>query len=176
MATSDTFQCSIITPERKVLECDATFVAFPAYDGEMGVLTRRAPLVCKLGIGPLRIETATTSRDREGAVPTPDDPYRPPAADQGAGPHDPYRDRKGAAGKYVFFIDGGFAQVVDNRLTILTEQARKAEDLDAAAAQQALIEARAIRITDDASYTARAKAIRRAQVQLKLAQLPHPRA
>ncbi len=125
------FQCSVITPERKALQCDATFVAFPAHDGEMGVLTHRAPLVCKLGIGALRIETAEE--------------------------------------KYVMFIDGGFAQVVDNRLTLLTEQARKPEDLDAAAAGEALVEARAMKITDETSFAARDKAIKRAQVQLKLA-------
>lgn len=59
MANATTFGCSIITPEAAVLQCDATFVAFPAHDGEMGVLTGRAPLVCKLGIGQLRVETLT---------------------------------------------------------------------------------------------------------------------
>lgn len=142
MTTLDTFQCSVITPERKVLECDANFVAFPAHDGEMGVLNRRAPIVCKLGIGVLRVETPDQSRDREGAT---------------------------EMVKHVLFVDGGFAQVVDNRLTILTQQARKADDLEAAAAGQALIEARAMKITDDASFTARTDAIQRAQIQLKLA-------
>jgi F-type H+-transporting ATPase subunit epsilon len=126
----DTFQCTVITPERKVLECDATFVAFTAHDGEMGALNRRAPLVCKLGIGPLRIET-------------PDK-------------------------KHALFIDEGFAQVFGNRLTILTEYARECADLDATAAEQDLVEARAVKITDAASHTAREKAIKRAQVQLKL--------
>ena len=130
MAT-DTFQCTVVTPERKVLECDATFVAFPAHDGEMGVLTRRAPLVCKLGIGALRIETPEE--------------------------------------RHVMFVDGGFAQVVQNRLAILTEQARKPEDLDPAAAEQALADARALKITDDASLVARSSAIKRAKVQLTLA-------
>ena len=145
---ADSFLCSVITPERKVLECDATFVAFPAHDGEMGVLRKRAPLVCKLGIGPLRIETTDPSRDPN-----------------------PSRDREGAGSTkaHVFFIDEGFAQVLDNRLTILTEQARKPEDLDADVAEQALLEARAMKITDDASFTARTNAIQRAQVQLKLA-------
>lgn len=142
MTTADTFQCSVITPERKVLECDANFVAFPAHDGEMGVLNRRAPIVCKLGIGVLRVET-----------------------------FDPSRDRKGAAEivKHMFFVDGGFAQVVDNRLTILTQQARETDEIEAAVAEKALVEARAMKITDDASFIARADAIRRAQIQLKLA-------
>ena len=142
MARTDTFECSVITPEEKVLECEATFVAFPAHDGEMGVLRKRAPLVCKLGIGTLRIET--------------------PA---------PNSDLKGAAGsqKQVLFVDGGFAQVFGNRLTILTQQARRIDDLDAKSAEAAMVEARAIKITDQASHTKRTNAIQRAQVQLKLA-------
>lgn len=141
MARTDTFECSVITPEEKVLECEATFVAFPAHDGEMGVLRKRAPLVCKLGIGTLRIETPAPKSDLKGA----------------AGSH-----------KQVLFVDGGFVQVFENRLTILTEQARRVDDLDAKSAEAAMVEARAIKITDQASHTKRTKAIQRAQVQLKL--------
>ncbi|MBU0717926.1 MAG: ATP synthase F1 subunit epsilon [Planctomycetes bacterium] len=132
MAKSDTFQCSVVTPEKTVAECAATFVAFPAHDGEMGVLFNRAPLVCKLGIGQLRIES--------------------PAGDRS------------------LFVDGGFAEVAGNRLTILTEQAQDPGDIDRAAAKQALIEARALKITDEASLTARTDAIQRAKAQIKLAQ------
>ena len=38
------------------------------------------------------------------------------------------------------FVDGGFAQVVENRLTILTQQAVKPDDIDAEAAKQTLAE------------------------------------
>jgi len=131
MAKSTSFHCSVITPERAVLECDATFVAFPAHDGEMGVLRHRAPLVCRMGIGPLRIETTGE--------------------------------------KHLLFVDGGFAQVVDDRLTILTEQAKRAQEIDDAAASRAMVEARSIRITDDVSFQKRSRGIRRAQVQLRLA-------
>ena len=48
MATN-TFHCSVITPERAVLETEATFVAFPAWDGEVGILHDRAPLLFKMG-------------------------------------------------------------------------------------------------------------------------------
>lgn len=142
MDATDTFQCSVITPERIVLECDAKFVAFPAHDGEMGALKNRAPLVCKLGIGILRIEPASPGGDRKGS---------------------------GEAKLHVFFVDGGFAQVVENRLTILTQQARKPDEIDAAKADQALVEARAMKITDDGSSDARSNAIQRARIQLKLA-------
>ncbi len=130
MAKSDTFNCTVITPEAAVLDCDATSVAFPAHDGEMGILNHRAPLICRMGIGTLRIE----------------------------GPDGPHR----------FFVDGGFAQVVENRLTLLTEQAKTIDELDGEKAAEALVEAKAMKITDDTSYTARDRALQRAQVQLKL--------
>jgi len=130
MAKSDTFRCTVITPERAALDCDAVFVAFPAHDGEMGALYNRAPLLCKLGIGTLRVESTGE--------------------------------------KHTLFVEGGFAQIVDNHLTILTEQARRPEAIDPAAAEAAMVEAQAMRITDEASYVARDKAIRRSRVQLKL--------
>ena len=130
-AATDTFQCSVITPEKAVLECEASFVAFPAHDGEMGMLNHRAPLICKMGIGVLRVEAPGE--------------------------------------KHVLFVDGGFAQVTGNRLAILTEQARTTGDLDANAAGQSVVGARAMKITDEASFDARCNAIRRAEVQLKLA-------
>jgi len=131
MAKATTFECQVITPERSALECQAKFVAFPAHDGEMGVLMNRSPLVCKMGIGPLRVES-------------PD-------------------------GDHTFFVSGGFAQVLENRLTILTQQAIEPGNIDHAGVEQAMVEARAMKITDEDSLTARTDAIKGAQVQLKLA-------
>src|SRR5436309_11697992 len=132
MARNDTFHCSVITPERAVLDTDATFVAFPAHDGEVGILRDRAPLLYKMGIGELRVES-------------PD-------------------------GKQRFFVDGGFAQMVDNRLTLLTEQAKKVEDIDRAAAEKALAEARTMPMVTDAEFAARQRAVKRAEVQIHLAE------
>lgn len=131
MASNQTFQLSVITPERAVLETAATFVAFPAYDGEVGILHDRAPLLYKLGIGELRAETPS--------------------------------------GKHRFFIDGGFAQMVDNRLTILTEQARPAEEIDKGAAVKALAAAEALPVSDEAAYADRQRALQRARVQIRMA-------
>ena len=134
MAKKITFPCSVITPERIALECDAQSVVFPAHDGEQGVLRGRAPLICRMGIGVLRIETPDGSRR--------------------------------------LFVDGGFAQVTDGQLTLLTEQAVEPGELDAAAGETALVEARAMKITNDASWTSRSRAIQRARVQLKLVERP----
>jgi F-type H+-transporting ATPase subunit epsilon len=126
----DTFHCSIVTPERAVLECDARSVVFPAWDGEIGILKNRAPLLCRLGIGVLR---ATTDE-----------------------------------GETVLFVDGGFAQMVDNRLTVLTEQARSLSDLDRDEARRILDEAKGMRITDERSFVMRQAALRRGREQLRL--------
>lgn len=127
----DTFHFTLVTPERAVLQTDeATFVAFPAHDGEVGVLAHHAPFLYKLGIGLLRVEA------------------------------------KGET--HRFFIDGGFAQMVENRLTLLTEEARKPEEIDRATAQKALEEARAMAVRDDASFAARQRAVERARAQLRV--------
>ena len=131
MARTDTFHCSVITPERAVLETEATFVAFPAHDGEVGILAHRAPLLYKMGIGELRVESSEGNRH--------------------------------------LFVDGGFAQMVDNRLTILTEQARAVEEIDRDAARRALEEARSMPSVTDAEFAARQRALRRAETQLRLA-------
>jgi len=75
----------------------------------------------------------------------------------------------GPDGLYALFVDGGFAQMLDNTLTILTEQAREPSQIDADAAREALADAQALKIADEASFIARDKAIRRAQAQIRLA-------
>src|SRR5262245_39657281 len=47
--------CVVVTPERTLLDEVAEFVALPMYDGELGVLPGRAPLIGRLGYGELRI-------------------------------------------------------------------------------------------------------------------------
>ncbi|HYN21095.1 MAG TPA: ATP synthase F1 subunit epsilon [Thermoanaerobaculia bacterium] len=131
MAKNDTFHCSVITPERAVLETEATFVAFPAHDGEVGILPGRAPLLFKMGIGELRVESPE--------------------------------------GNHRYFVDGGFAQMVENRLTLLTEIAKAVEEIDRTEAQRALAAAREMPMISDAEFAARQRAVRSAETQLRLA-------
>jgi F-type H+-transporting ATPase subunit epsilon len=132
MARTDTFHCSVITPERAVLEADATFVAFPAHDGEVGILRNHAPLLYKLGVGVLRVETPEE--------------------------------------KHAFFVDGGFAQMVENRLTLLTEQARPVAEIDRATADRAREEARSLpAASGDVEIAARQRAQQRARVLERIA-------
>ena len=132
MARNDTFHCSVITPERAVLEADATSVVFPAHDGEVGILKNHAPLLYKLGVGVLRVKTPE--------------------------------------GEQAFFIDGGFAQMVDNRLTLLTQQARPVAEIDRAVADRAREEARALPAAkSDTEIAARQRAQQRARVLERIA-------
>ncbi len=97
-ASGKSLQCVVVTPERTVLDEAVDFVALPMYDGELGVLPGRAPLIGRLGAGELRT-------------------------------------RQGNA-THRFFVDGGFAQVRSNTVTVLTPRAIPAENLDAAQIQR----------------------------------------
>lgn len=101
------FHVSVVTPEREVLAADARFVALPAYDGEMGFLVGRAPLLTQLGSGLLRVEGADGT-------------------------------------KRALFISGGFAQMVEDKLTVLTEEAIEDDAISLAAARESLSAAGAL--------------------------------
>ncbi len=61
--TSRHLQCVVVTPERAVLDERSDFVALPMFDGELGVLPGRAPLIGRLGCGELRtVQGANTRR------------------------------------------------------------------------------------------------------------------
>jgi F-type H+-transporting ATPase subunit epsilon len=55
-------RCVIVTPERAVLDETAEMVILPMFDGELGVLEGRAPLVGRLGAGELRLKTGDVSK------------------------------------------------------------------------------------------------------------------
>jgi F-type H+-transporting ATPase subunit epsilon len=52
-----TFHVTVLTPEAPVLEAEVTQVQVPSHDGLVGVLTKRAPLLTKLGTGVMRVDT-----------------------------------------------------------------------------------------------------------------------
>jgi F-type H+-transporting ATPase subunit epsilon len=61
---SDPIRCTVITPEARVLDGQATYVSVPLWDGKMGVIRDSSPLVAKLGTGELRIDMADGSSKR----------------------------------------------------------------------------------------------------------------
>ncbi len=125
------FHCSVVTPERVVLETEARFVALPAHDGEVGILPGRAPLLVALGVGRLRVQSAD--------------------------------------GEQVLLVDGGFAEMSGTKLTILTEGARRPEELDLGEAEQEFEDARELPMLTDAEFEARQRALARARAARKLA-------
>src|SRR5437870_6355074 len=110
-ATGKSVQCVVVTPERAVLDEAVDFVALPLYDGELGVLPGRAPLIGRLGYGELRTRVAGTARR--------------------------------------YFVDGGFAQVRDDVVTVLTSRAIPSGQIDTTAAVRELERALALRATTD---------------------------
>lgn len=75
-----------------------------------------------------------------------------------------------AGGKRItFFVEGGVAQVKDNRLTVLTHEAIPVEQLTAEAARAELAEATARRITDEASFQDRQLQLAKARAKIHLA-------
>src|SRR5437016_1040783 len=126
-----TLQCVVVTPERAVLDEPVDFVALPLYDGELGVLPGRAPLIGRLGYGELRVRMGNDTRR--------------------------------------FFVDGGFAQVRSNVVTVLTPRALRAEEIDVQAARSVL-ETRPPVATSVAVRDEQQKNQDRARAQLRLAE------
>ena len=123
-------QCVVVTPETTVLDATASFVAFPGYDGEIGVLPGRAPLVARLGPGELRLVSGPTTK--------------------------------------TFFVDGGFAQVHANVVTILTPRALPEDQLDGAALQAQLDEINAETSTTPEAHSDKSRRLARVRAQLHM--------
>lgn len=56
MAGTKQLRLVLVTPEKTLLDQPVSELRFPLYDGQMGVLPGRAPLVGRLGYGELRFE------------------------------------------------------------------------------------------------------------------------
>jgi F-type H+-transporting ATPase subunit epsilon len=68
-----------------------------------------------------------------------------------------------------YFVDGGFAQVRDDVVTVLTNRAVPAEKVDASAAARELEASNARHATTDYETDEKAKAVARARAQLRVA-------
>jgi F-type H+-transporting ATPase subunit epsilon len=72
-----------------------------------------------------------------------------------------------ADGTHRFLVDGGFAQMVDNRLSVLTEHAQRPDEIDPQAAKTALAAAQAMPSGDEIEFAARQRALAHARAALK---------
>ncbi len=127
-----TFQVTVVTPEKQVLDEEAVYASVPAWDGLLGVQTRRAPLLIKVGYGPLRLDLA------DGSTRT-------------------------------FFAGSGFAQMKNNVLTLLLDEATPADEVSTEQAQAALQEALALRGATEALEAKRERDLGRARGMLAVA-------
>jgi F-type H+-transporting ATPase subunit epsilon len=59
------FKCVVVTPEQQVLDETVSQVILTAHDGLIGILTDRAPLLLKLGVGEMRVTPASGSGGKE---------------------------------------------------------------------------------------------------------------
>ena len=62
MSPLHTLRLVVVTPETTLLDEPVSSLRFPLFDGQIGILPGRAPLVGRLGFGELKIDTAAGSR------------------------------------------------------------------------------------------------------------------
>jgi F-type H+-transporting ATPase subunit epsilon len=75
---------------------------------------------------------------------------------------------KQAGATQRFFVDGGFAQVRDNVVTILTDHARPAESIDVEAAARDLEQAKTRNAMTEIEHSEKDKAIARARGEIRV--------
>lgn len=62
MSTGDKLRLVIVTPERTLLDEPASALRFPLYDGDIGILPGRLPLIGRLGCGELKVTSSSGQR------------------------------------------------------------------------------------------------------------------
>jgi F-type H+-transporting ATPase subunit epsilon len=122
-------RCVVVTPERTELDREADSVVLPMFDGELGVLKGRAPMIGRLGFGTLRLHTA--------------------------------------AGPEHYYVDGGFAQVEGDVVSVLTGRAVSVDLLDSEESLIALEEALKMPSATPEEAQIKEKAVLRARGQMR---------
>jgi F-type H+-transporting ATPase subunit epsilon len=62
MSTGDKLRLVIVTPERTLLDQPVAALRFPLYDGDIGILPGRLPLIGRLGSGELKVTSSSGER------------------------------------------------------------------------------------------------------------------
>jgi F-type H+-transporting ATPase subunit epsilon len=75
---------------------------------------------------------------------------------------------KQAGGTQRYFVDGGFAQVSENVVTVLTDHARPADSIDTEAAARELEQAKLRHAVTELEHAEKAKAIARARGEIRV--------
>ena len=127
------FRCTVVSPQEKVFDEQVVYASIPAWDGQMGIEHLRAPLLVRLGYGPLTITRENNQKD-------------------------------------TFYVGGGFAQVKDDILTLLTDEATHTSDLDRTEAESVLREAQTIKGMSELEVARRERELARGRAMMALAQ------
>lgn len=125
-------QCIVVTPEQKLYDQPAEFVALTLYDGEIGVAQGHTPMIGRLGCGEMRIRREDKQVDR-------------------------------------YYVEGGFVEVLDDVVSVLTQRAIPAGEIDPAVAREQLVAAQSRRATTPEAAAVRDRVIAQSRAQLRVA-------
>jgi F-type H+-transporting ATPase subunit epsilon len=131
MAAEVPLRLVLVTPETTLVDEPVSALRFPLYDGQIGILPGRAPLIGRLGYGELKVTHIDGS-------------------------------------DLSYFIDGGFVQVKENIVSLLTDRALTRDEIDRVAAEEKLREAVARVAHSDAEANARFRDQERARQMLAM--------
>jgi F-type H+-transporting ATPase subunit epsilon len=95
---------TIVTPTAQRFEGDAELVIAPGAAGDLGALAQHAPLLTTLRVGLVKAKLAPQSGESHAASAAPD--------------------------RVEFAVDGGFMQVLPERVIVLTDAAVSREEVD----------------------------------------------
>jgi F-type H+-transporting ATPase subunit epsilon len=103
---------TIVTPTAKKFEGDAELVIAPGAAGDLGALAHHAPLLTTLRVGVVKANLAADSGDAQTGTTVP--------------------------GRVEFAVDGGFMEVLPDRVIVLTDAAVSRDDIDVEATRAEL--------------------------------------
>ena len=115
----------VVTPETTLLDEPVDALRFPLFDGQIGVLPSRAPVVGRLGFGELKITVGNSTR--------------------------------------IYFVDGGFVQVKGDVVSLLTQRAIPASQINVSDAEAELRSVAERHPTTEADFAAKARDQERAR-------------
>jgi F-type H+-transporting ATPase subunit epsilon len=114
---------TIITPSAKKFEGDARLVIAPGAAGDLGALAQHAPLLTTLRVGLVKADIAGNAGEAQSSAAAP--------------------------ARVEFAVDGGFMEVLSDRVIILTDAAMSRDEVDVEAvraeikrAEEALVQKR----------------------------------
>lgn len=139
-----TFRVKLVTPAASLLDDAVESATVPLWDGLMGFLPGRAPILGKLGCGELQLTFGSDAKT------------------------------KAEGGSTSYFVDGGVVRMAEGQLTILAERAAPVRELVASDAEAQLTKAsnEKVALDDpnrDAKNQRREREIKAAKEKIRLA-------